>query len=172
MVCLSWEWLKWPGEVKLQTLLFGYGGYGKWCYSSRMRMGMSSIWCKEALGTKRPKRTTRIDCGTQVAGYALFLQQDGVFMYEEVWEVVESCLRSVLMYGRCVQSFLELLFTGMRDGLSLQGFFKCKQESVSWQSRPVPPSMYAAYLLLRLVTCRFDLALKIWPHASWIWYLT
>ena len=28
--------------------------------------------------------------------------------------MVESCLRSVLVYGRCAQSLLELLFTGMK----------------------------------------------------------
>ena len=43
MVTLSCKCLNWPGEVKMQTLFFGYGGYGKWCYSSGIRMGMSCI---------------------------------------------------------------------------------------------------------------------------------
>ena len=50
MVSLNNGWLKWPGEVKLQTLFFGYGDYGKWCYSSGIRMVMICIRCKEALG--------------------------------------------------------------------------------------------------------------------------
>ena len=45
--------------------------------------------------------------------------------------MVELCLRSVLVYGRCVQSLLELLFTGMKDGEFLQCFFHLKQESAS-----------------------------------------
>ena len=43
MISLVGEWLKWLGEVKMHTMFFGYGGYGKWCYASGMRMGMSSI---------------------------------------------------------------------------------------------------------------------------------
>ena len=43
MVSLSNGWLEWLGEVNVQTLFFYYGGYGKWCYSSGMRTGMSGI---------------------------------------------------------------------------------------------------------------------------------
>ena len=43
MVCLSNGWLKWLGAVNVRTLFVGYEGYGKWCVSSGMRMGMSSI---------------------------------------------------------------------------------------------------------------------------------
>ena len=39
----------------MHTLFFGYEGYDQWYYSSGIRMGMSSILCKEALGTKRPR---------------------------------------------------------------------------------------------------------------------
>ena len=53
-----------------------------------------------------------MDCGTQVAGYALFLQQEGVLMYEEVCEVVESCLRSAWVYERCSQGFCLAVLTG------------------------------------------------------------
>ena len=46
MVSLSNGWLEWPGEVNVQTLFFGYGGYGKWCYSYGMQMGMTSIYVR------------------------------------------------------------------------------------------------------------------------------
>ena len=43
MISMVGEWLKWPGEVKMQTLFFGYVGYGKWCYSCVVRVWIASI---------------------------------------------------------------------------------------------------------------------------------
>ena len=65
MVCLSNGWLEWSGEVKLQTSVFGYGGYGKWCYNNETGTGIGYTWCKEALETKRP-RNARGKCEFEV----------------------------------------------------------------------------------------------------------
>ena len=43
MISLSNVWLEWLVEVNVHTLFFGYGGYGKWCYSSRIRIGMDYV---------------------------------------------------------------------------------------------------------------------------------
>ena len=67
---------------------------------------MNSFW---------PKCTSGNVCGSQVAELALFLQQEGVFVNEEVWDVVQSCFRSVRVCERCLQSLLWLVVTGMRD---------------------------------------------------------
>ena len=42
-----------------------------------------------------------MSCGIQVAEKTLFLQQEGIYVNEEVLKVVRSCLRSGFMFGRC-----------------------------------------------------------------------
>ena len=83
MVCLSWEWLKWPGEVNVQCSIFGYRGYGKWCYSNETGVGIGYTWCKEALGTKRP-RNRRKKYEFDVQGQKLC--NKGLFGQFLIWE--------------------------------------------------------------------------------------
>ena len=69
-----------------------------------------------------PKRTSKLSCATQSAGMPCFVQQNGVLMFGEVLKVVRSCLRSVMMYGKCLQTLLLLVVTGMRDVISFAKF--------------------------------------------------
>ena len=69
-----------------------------------------------------PKRTSKLSCATQSAGMPCFVQQNGVLMFGEVLKVVRSCLRSVMMYGKCLQTLLWLVVTGMRDVFSFAKF--------------------------------------------------
>ena len=41
------------------------------------------------------------------------MQEDGVFVFEEVLGMVWSCFRLVREYGMCGQSLLELVLAGM-----------------------------------------------------------
>ena len=69
-----------------------------------------------------PKRTSKLSCATQSAGMPCFVQQNGVLMFEEVLKMVSSFLRSVMMYGKCLQTLLWLVVTGMRDVISFAKF--------------------------------------------------
>ena len=60
-----------------------------------------------------PKRTSKLSCATQSAGMPCFVQQNGVLMNDEVWNVVGSCFRSVGSSEKCLQSLLWLLLAGM-----------------------------------------------------------
>ena len=65
-----------------------------------------------------PKRTSKLSCATQSAGMPCFVQQNGVLMFGEVLKVVRSCLRSVMMYGKCLQGLCFVVLTG-------DGIFSC-----------------------------------------------
>ena len=50
------------------------------------------------------------------------MQEDGVSVFEEVLKVVRSCFWSVMMYGKCLQTLLWLVVTGMRDVVQYASF--------------------------------------------------
>ena len=54
--------------------------------------------------------------GSPTAAYALFLQFYGDSVFEKVLEVVGLCFRSGLVFRKCSQSLLKLVFAEMRVG--------------------------------------------------------
>ena len=44
-----------------------------------------------------------------------FLQKNGVLMNEEVLRIKDPCFRSAWVYEKCLQSLLQLMFSGMGD---------------------------------------------------------
>ena len=60
-----------------------------------------------------PKRTSKLSCATQSAGMPCFVQQNGVLMNDEVWNMVGSCFRSVGSSEKCLQSLFRQLLAGM-----------------------------------------------------------
>ena len=69
-----------------------------------------------------PKRTSKLSCATQSAGMPCFVQQNGVLMNDEVWNMVGSCFRSVGSSEKCLQSLLWLLLAGSECGTSFVKF--------------------------------------------------
>ena len=55
MLSLSYEWLEWYGEVKMQALFFGYGGRWWRCYSHVTGCGIVWRWCLGTFGSERPR---------------------------------------------------------------------------------------------------------------------
>ena len=62
------------------------------------------VWRKMHDENELAKSKCRMPC---------FVQQDGVYVFKEVLEVVASCFSSVMMYGMCSISLLRLVLTGM-----------------------------------------------------------
>ena len=58
-----------------------------------------------------------MSCATKSAGMPCFVQFNGVSVNGEVLKVVRSCLSSVMMYGKCLQTLPWLVSAGMRDGV-------------------------------------------------------
>ena len=59
------------------------------------------------------KRTRGFYYGTPSAECPVFVQFNGDYVFEKVLEVVGSCFRLGLMFGKCSQCLLKLLLTGM-----------------------------------------------------------
>ena len=71
------------------------------------------------------KNLREIGVSNQTAETTLFLQFDGVFWFEDVWEVNGSCRSLDMFYGMCLIAFVLCFYAEERVGTSYALFLLC-----------------------------------------------